>query len=294
MNPIRARIEYALVSALAFLFRLAPLGIARSLADLVGWIAGNLIRFRRTAALDNLRHAFPEAGEDKLRGIYRSCWRHLVRVGAELTYLPRLRRDRLGPFLEIQGDMVIQNALQKGIGAILVAGHFGNWEWMGGCASLIGYQMTYVATNQSNPLVDEWLDRTRKSAGVEIIRRRDAARGVLSALKRNRMVAMLCDQDAGKAGVFVPFFGRPASTPRGPALFHIKTGVPLIYGSARFVEDGRYRICFEELNFNGLTGERESDEAAIMAQITARLEADVRRSPEQWLWLHRRWKTRPT
>jgi len=153
--------------------------------------------------------------------------------------------------------------------------------------------VTYVVEAQANPLIERWMNRMRESVGVEIVPRRDAARGVLRSLKRNRVVAMLCDQDAGRAGVFVPFFGRPASTPRGPAVFHLKTGVPMIFGSCPGDRRGKYRVNFEPLKFTGLIGERERDERAIMSQITARLEADIRLRPEQWLWLHRRWKTSP-
>ena len=159
--------------------------------------------------------------------------------------------------------------------------------------SRIGYPVTYVVTDQTNPLVDEWLVRMRRSAGIEIVRRDEAARGVLSALKRNRTVAMLCDQDAGGTGVFVPFFGRPASTPRGPALFHLRTGTPIIFVAAPLEPNGKYVVTFEEMQFTGLSGDRENDEKMITEQITRRLETEVRRRPEQWLWLHRRWKSSP-
>jgi len=293
INPLRARLEYLAVAILAFKFRWLSLGTARWLAVIIGWLAARVIRLRRQVALDNLRESFPELGPQELERIYRRCWRHLAMVGAELARLPRLNDRFIARWIDVSSPTVIAGVLKRGKGVIVVAGHLGNWEWMGGATAKLGYPVTYVVTDQANPLVDRWLDKMRHSTGVEIIRRRDAARGVLEALKRNRVVAMLSDQDAGQAGVFVPFFGRPASTPRGPALFHLKTGVPLVYGSPIRGDDGRLYILFEEFQFTGLTGDRDGDEAQIMAQVSARLEADVRRCPEQWLWLHRRWKTRP-
>lgn len=175
----------------------------------------------------------------------------------------------------------------------MVSGHFGNWEWMGGSMSRIGYPVTYVVTLQTNRFVEDWMNRMRGSVGAEIVHRRNAVKGVLSALKRNRAVAILCDQDAGEAGVFVSFFNRLASTPRGPALFHLKTGVPIVFSAAHRDKDGRLMVTFEKMNFSELTGDRGHDERAIMQVINTRLEDEIRRHPEQWLWLHRRWKSKP-
>ena len=293
MNPLRARLEYLAVGALAFKFRWLPYRLACWLAAGVGWLAGDVLRLRRRVALDNLLAAFPELAPRELDKVYRRCWRHFSRVGAELARLPRLNNRFLKRWTEMSQQAVIAGALKRGRGVILVAGHFGNWELTGGTLAKLGYPVTYVVAAQANPLVDRWLDGVRRSTGVEIIRRRDAARGVLEALKRNRVVAMLSDQDAGPAGVFVPFFGRPASTPRGPALFHLKTGAPVVYGAAVRDGDGRYCVTLEELSFGNLSGDRLRDSGRIMAQVTARLESDVRLNPEQWFWLHRRWKTRP-
>lgn len=186
---------------------------------------------------------------------------------------------------------VLDDALSRGKGVMVVSGHFGNWEWMGGGLALSGLSSVYVVETQSNKLVEGWLDRMRQSVGVEVVPIRKAARGLFTALRHNKVVAIMCDQDAGDAGVFVPFFGRLASTPQGPALFHLRTGAPIIFTASPRDKDGIYRVIFEEMTFPDLTGDRTRDVEIIMAQITARLEEEIRRHPEQWLWLHRRWKS---
>lgn len=151
-----------------------------------------------------------------------------------------------------------------------------------------GYPVTFVVTTQTNKLVEQFMDRQRAAAGVEIVKRADAVRGVLSALKRNRLVALLIDQDAHEEGAFVPFFGRPASTPRGPAVFHLRTGSPLIFVRSARLPGERYRLQFSRVDTGGIT-----DADVLTAKMTELLETAIRETPEQWFWMHRRWKTLP-
>jgi len=293
MSSFRFKIEYRAVLLIAWFMRSMPLGLSRSVAAILGWTGANIIGLRRSVALDNLKHAFPEKSDCELRRIYSRCWIHFFKVGAEMARMPRMNESFIERWIDLSQHTVIKEALNGGRGAIVVSGHFGNWEWMGGSMSRIGYAVTYVVTSQTNRLVEDWMNRMRKSAGVEIVHRRNAVKGVLSALKRNRAVAILCDQDAGGSGVFVPFFNRLASTPRGPAVFHLKTGVPIVFSAAHRDYNGRLMVTFEEMKFNGLTGDRGNDERTIMQSVTARLEDGIRLHPEQWLWLHRRWKSKP-
>ena len=151
-----------------------------------------------------------------------------------------------------------------------------------------GLPVTFVVTTQSNRLVEQFMDRQRALAGIEIVKRADAVRGVLSALKRNRLVALLIDQDAHEEGAFVPFFGHLASTPRGPAVFHLRTGAPLLFARSVRLPGERYRIQIERVDTTGFT-----DPDALTAHMTGLLESAIRETPEQWFWMHRRWKTLP-
>lgn len=291
MTSLRSRTEFALLWGAAFLFRWLPLPLSRGLAALVGWLAGSLIRLRRQVALENVRQAFPDLSEAAARRTVARVWRHFARVGAELARLPRMTLPAFELAVDGREIEVIRRSIDRGKGAIFVSGHLGNWEWLGAMAARAGIPVSYVVTTQSNKLVEAWMDRMRLSSGVEIIPRRNAVRGVLSALRRNRAVAILCDQDAGLGGVFVSFFGTAASTPRGPAIFHIKTGAPLIFGCCCRIGK-RYVTHFEELPSPYPVGDRETDERAVMDVVTRRLEEEIRRYPDQYLWLHRRWKSR--
>lgn len=183
---------------------------------------------------------------------------------------------------------MLDEAMAEGKGCIMVSGHMGNWE-IGGClAAARGIPTTFVVTTQRNKLIEAKLDRYREASGAEIVKRRVATKGVLSALKRKRMVAILIDQDAHEDGAFVPFFGRPASTPRGPAVFQLRTGAPLVFAYSIRLPGERYRIHYERIQTEGIT---DADE--LTALLTSKLEAAIRIRPEQWFWMHRRWKTRP-
>ncbi len=293
MSPLRSRIEFAALLGVAALFRWLPIWAARILTAGVGFLASRVIQLRRQVALDNLHRAFPDLDEPHGERIYRSLWRHFASVGSELARLPRMTNAAFEKAVDGDEMEVLRRALRKGKGAIFVSGHLGNWEWLGGMCSRVGIPFTYVVATQSNKHVERWLDEMRASAGAEILSRKDSVKGTLTALRNNRVVAMLCDQDAGDSGVFVPFFDTLASTPRGPAVFHLKTGAALVFGDCCRQPDGRYKLHFEELPPHEPTSDREADETTVMAAITRRLEEEVRRYPDQYLWLHRRWKSRP-
>lgn len=248
---------------------------------------------RRNVALKNLNRAFPANSTVENEIIFKKCWRHFLRVGAELARLPDLDSGSLDKNISFPDMNVLEKAIKQDMGVIAVSAHIGNWEWMGSSISSLGHDVTYVVTSQSNPLVENWMNEIRQVTGINTVHKRSAAKVILKALKKKGIVAMLCDQNAGKSGTFTPFFGTLASTPRGPAVFHLKTRAPVVFVSATINRDDKYTVTCEELQFQGLTGDLETDENLIMAQITSRIENEVRKFPEQWLWLHRRWKTRP-
>ncbi|MDP8228841.1 MAG: lysophospholipid acyltransferase family protein [Candidatus Electryoneaceae bacterium] len=292
MTPFRTKFEYNALALFAWVIRWLPLKMSRAIADLLGWILANWIKLRRDVALDNLKQAFGSSMDATERQrIYVRCWRHFMRVGVEMARLPRMTPEFADRWVDLSGRAVLDNALSRGKGVMVVSGHFGNWEWMGGGLALSGLSSVYVVESQSNRLVEDWLNRMRQSVGVEIVPISKAARGLFTALRRNKVVAILCDQDAGDRGVFVPFFGRLASTPQGPALFHLRTGAPIVFAASPRDKKGVYRVIIEEMTFPNLTGDSDHDVEIIMSRITARLEAEIRRHPEQWLWLHRRWKS---
>ena len=258
---------------------------------MLGLLLGQVVYYlgiRRRVTVNNLRNAFPDLPARALAEMAARVYRHFGSVATSLAGIGGLSATDEGRWVHAQGFEPLKQALEEGRGCLVFSGHLGNWELMGAMASRCSIPVTFVVTTQRNKQVEALVDNIRRSAGIEIVKRREAVRGVLAALKRNRCVAILIDQDAHEDGAFVPFFGRPASTPRGPAVFHLRTGAPLIFARCIRLPGERYRIQFEKMNTKGIT-----DPDVLTAQMTSKLEAAIRETPEQWFWMHRRWKTLP-
>jgi len=196
---------------------------------------------------------------------------------------------------EVTGFSSLTTAFQDGRGAVVASGHIGNWEVAGAAVASRGIQTDVVARGQRNRLFDEDINGTRRNFGLRVVPQSSATKGILRALRQGRVAGLVSDQDAGANGLFVDFFGWPASTARGPALFAVRTGAPLYLGL--FVREPgfpqRYVGTFELIETER-TGDRDADVEALVAAYTRKLEEAVRRHPEQYFWYHRRWKTRPS
>lgn len=290
MRRLRWWVEYILLAAWGMKLRSLPLSLARGVGRVIGLLGWWLLPFRRRVCQENLQRAFPQRSPDLIVALSRIVFAHFGKWAVELFYLPRMKREDFAKEMVVTGWENLDRAYREGKGVIFVSGHLGNWEWLGAITSQKGYRVTYVVESQANPLIEKLLDQMRISQGIKTIARGEAVRGVLKALYEGYIVAMLCDQDAGGAGVWTPFFNQFASTPRGPATFHLKTGAPIVFGYNVFI-NGKYQGVFEQpLSFER-SGERKRDEETIMIEITRRLEEVIRQYPEQYLWFHRRWKT---
>jgi len=194
----------------------------------------------------------------------------------------------------MEGFQMFEEAVAEGRGCIVITGHLGNWEIGGAAASARGIPLDVVVQRQANPLFDNDLNRTRNRLGMEVIERGEAPRGVLRSLRGGRAVALLADQNMRAGGIFVDFFGVPAATAKGPALFALRTGAPVLLGVALRLPGGRqrYRVVFERIPVE-VTGNLDGDVERLTALHTAMLQRYVEAYPGQYFWQHRRWKTRP-
>ncbi|HEU4785844.1 MAG TPA: lysophospholipid acyltransferase family protein, partial [Gemmatimonadaceae bacterium] len=193
-------------------------------------------------------------------------------------------------FEDVQGWNIVEELLSRGKGLIIVTGHLGNWELGGAYIAARGLPIDAVARHMANPLFDRYLTRTRQRIGMSVVHDEEAVRRVPRSLRGGRAVAFLVDQGAvGLASTWVPFFGRYAKTPRGPAVFALRLDAPIVFGVALRRPSGRFQLSFEHIEARD-TGDREADVDRIVADYTAALERWVRRAPEQYFWHHRRWK----
>jgi KDO2-lipid IV(A) lauroyltransferase len=292
MSVLRHSIEFHALQFLARLLRLLPHNASLVVGENLGYLV-YLLKIRTEVTRDNLRRAFPDYNEEQIEKIVLGCYRHFGALLAEFARLPLLRSENIGDFVETDDRSVLDESQARGKGGIVVSGHLGNWELMGASTAVLGYPVSYVVTDQQNPKVDRFMDQLRESAGVRIIKRKDAIKGIIKAMRNNELVAILSDQDAHEAGAFVPFFGRPASTPRGAATFALRTGSDLIFVESYRQGRGKLKVIHEFVSLEVLPDDRDAAVHELTRRITARLEEAVRRHPEQWFWMHRRWKTSP-
>jgi KDO2-lipid IV(A) lauroyltransferase len=267
---------------------------AGDLGARLGRLAHRPLGIRRGVVERQIAAAFPELGRRGVLRVARDAYEHLGRVSIEAALLPSLGPGRvLDLFDGADGWEHVEQAMAAGRGLIIVAGHLGNWELAGSYCAARGMPLDVIARRMANPLFDRYVTETRSRLGMVVVHDGDAVRRTPRALREGRAVAFLADQGVlGLASTYVPFFGRPAKTPRGPAVFALRFKVPVLFGVALRQPSGLYRMAFEPVPV-APSGDRERDTDAIVASYTATLERWVRKAPEQYFWHHRRWKRQP-
>jgi Kdo2-lipid IVA lauroyltransferase/acyltransferase len=260
----------------------------------VGAFGYHPLGIRRAVVERQLAVAFPKLDPLEIARIARGAYANLGRVAVEAALLPVYGKGRvLSMFEGAENWDVVERAHAAGSGILFVTGHLGNWELAGAYVAARGIPVDAVARHMANPLFDGYLTRTRERIGMRIVHDERAVAQVPRAIRAGRAVAMLTDQETvGLASTWVPFFGRPAKTPRGPAVFALRLGAPLIFGCAVRQPSGLYRMSFEAVPVEP-TGDVDADVDRIVAAYTATLERWVRRAPEQYFWHHRHWKYPP-
>lgn len=250
----------------------------------------------RQVGLENLRIAFgdqlSEADRDK---IVRDVYRHFATMLMEILHIPRKLhpttwRDRI----TLVGHERVLDLLLRGGPVILLSGHFGNWEMAGYLFGVFGFAPFSVARTLDNPYLDKFLRTFRERTGQSLIPKTGGYDQMLEVLRSGRVLSFIADQDAGQNGLYVDFFGRPASTHKAIALLAIEHNAPVVVGYARRIGPGfRYEVgCEAVIEPHEWTG--TADDARILTQrYTSALESVIRRDPAQYLWLHRRWKHQP-
>ena len=263
------------------------LWIGRRLGHLI-WLA---LPRRRVMTLENLARAFgSERPPAELRLLGRRSFEHLGMNAVEACVFFFRRPSVLLSRVDLCGLEQLQAAAALGKGILVLTAHYGNWELLAASHALSIFPLSVVVRPMDDPLVDRVVERFRRRSGVELIAKRRALPEILEALRRGRMVGILLDQNASRAeGVFAPFFGIPASTSKALAVISLRTGAPVVPIFIRRVEGGRHRVKVEPAIPAPLAG----DVASYTAAFNRSIEAAIRRAPEQWFWMHNRWKTQP-
>lgn len=300
-KELRKRIQPALrfviragFAGLSGLFRWIPWGAASGLGGAIGAAAFGLLGQERRKVLANLEAALTAEASPKDRlGIAKGCFVHFGRVAAECMKLDGLKEADLASKVEVRGFDRIEAALAKGRGILFLTAHFGNWEIMAAAYAARGVSVSVLAAPIYDEVLDRWTREIRGKRGIRTILRGrfGTAKAMIAAIKRNHLLGVLIDQDTRVDGVFVPFFGRPAYTPSGPATLALRYDLPVFVGFSTRLPGGQYRV--ESIGPIELkrTGNLEEEIRENTASWTQLIEAQVRRYPEQWIWMHNRWKT---
>lgn len=286
------RLVVALLAAL-------PRRVARRVGAAVGALALRLLGRLRSTGLKNLALALPDRALAEREAILAAVYRNLGYQLAEFCQMPHYTAAEAATFIRYEGLDHYLHARARGKGVLVLTGHIGAWELSSFYHSLAGYPMGMVIRRLDNPLVDRFVNRIRCLHGNRVIHKDDFARGLIASMRAGETVGILMDTNmTPPQGVFVPFFGELACTASGLARVALKTGaavVPgfLVHENPREAAVGRYVLHFGEPVPLVDTGDAESDALANTARFTAILESAIRTYPDQWLWMHRRWKTRP-
>jgi KDO2-lipid IV(A) lauroyltransferase len=301
--PLRKRVKraarsLALRAAVRLLSRL-PLGPALALGALLGRVAWLVARAERRLMLEHLAVAFPERSEAERRAIARASLVHLGQMAMEAVAI-RAYGDHIEEYVSFApgAEEVVRRALARGKGLILVAGHIGNWELLARRMALLAQPNAVIARRNADPKLNEMVARFRDEGGIKTLWRDDPATGreLIRLFRQGGPLGILIDQDTRVQGVFVPFFGRLAFTPRAVGDLALRFGAAVVVGTSHRrgprMGDG-HELEMVELAYDPAPADADVEVERITAAAVSEQESAIRRYPSEWVWMHRRWKTRP-
>jgi KDO2-lipid IV(A) lauroyltransferase len=288
LRVFRSALIIRALNLLAAIGRRIPLRLGRAFGVALGALAYRVVRRERAKAMRNLAIAFPEKTTIEHDAIVRGMFRHLGMSLFEIFWLPNLTKEKVNQWTVYEGFEHVNEFLEAGKGGVLFTGHCGNWEWLSTSVSTLGYDVNVIAREIYESRLNDFIVGIRATRGVKTIARgsASAAKELLRALRSRGLLGVLIDQRIKAENVEVPFFGVPATTPVGPAKLAIRAGAVAM---AVFIErrpDGRQHVRFEPPVYTT----RDTDATELTALMTKAIEEQIRRVPEQWVWMHERWK----
>ena len=294
-HPIRSMVEVGLVRLLFALLSYLPRRIRWEVGRALGLVLYAVVPRLRRMASANLERAFSDtmSREEKTR-ISRASFVHLGRLLCDTPSFSRVRQERLEEFAVFEGLEHVRAAYAKRRGVFVFSGHYGNWEMVALIQGYLGLPLAMVTRPLDNPHLERALFAYRTLSGNQVIHKKGAAKEMLRAVRRGWGVAIVIDQNVrGEEGLFVDFFGTPASTTPALATLALKTGAPIIPVFGIPLPDGRHRIRYLPEVPHPHTGDTRQDILTLTQHCTRIIEDQIRAEPEYWVWMHRRWRTRP-
>ncbi|MFI5252037.1 MAG: lysophospholipid acyltransferase family protein [Bacteroidota bacterium] len=285
------RLEYILFQLLKFIIQHLSLKSARRLGIFIGTVGYFCVPKRRNIALDNLQHAFPEKTIMERKTIAHHAFQSYAVAMIEFLWFPKISQTHLREIVSIKGLDVYRECNKRRKGVVVLSAHFGSWELDALALGLAGgVQASIVVQTQSNSYIDKIINNHRTMFGNKVVPMGVSVREIIRALQRTEVVALAADQSGPQEGPFVEFFGRMTATHQGPAIFALRMGCPILMSLAIRNPDYTYTINVEEVPSTDLCGDSEANVLELTKRHTRVLEGYIRQYPDQWLWMHRRWK----
>lgn len=292
-GPVRTWAEYVALRAFLGAAHALPPSLTFWLSDRIGDLAYRIDREHRETATGNLAAVFGGApGDERHQRTARAVFRNFARVGVEFALLPRLIESRgLDELVRVTGREHVEAALAPGKGVIVWSAHVGNWEVVAALGAPLGMRLHTVGRKMDNPRIDRYLTEQRARYALSVIPKDGGLPQIVRALKGGACVAMLLDQHAGRSGIEVDFLGRPASTFRAAAELAVRFGLPMLGGyGIRTDRAPHFHLEFEPPLWPNEGAAREDEVRRLTQAVSDSIGGVVRRHPEQWNWLHRRWR----
>ena len=288
---MKDKIEFIFFKSFSLFFKFCGLKLSRKFSFVLAFIFYYLIPIRKSTTIDNISKAFPEYDKQKVNKIAFGSYKSFAKTLIEILYLPWMSTEEIVRTIHIGGMDVVRKKYNENNGLILLSAHFGNWEFMAITVALkMGIPFSVIVKSQRNEYVTKWLNEVRERWGNKIVPLGISIRQIYKELKDKNIVAMVADQRGPSDGVRVNFFGRKASVYSGPAVLALKTKSPIVYGISVRQKDDNYKTEFEEIELNNLPENEDEQIVEINQRLTDYLEKYIRQNPEQWLWMHKRWK----
>ena len=287
-------LEYQLFRAFAFLIRSFSLPSVRRLSRFLTFLIYYVVPIRRAVTLQQLRAAFPELPDNRIREIAFGSYVNLVTVLLEMLWIPNLKDEKLQDAVHLVQPDVVPNIIRRGKGVIILMGHFGNWEMSAvALAKMMGISITFIVHPQKNKYIADAVNDIRSSKGNVMVDWKMGVRHIYTALRSRGCVGILADQSGPQESIFIPFFNRPAATYEGPAIFALRFGVPLCMVFPIRRSDGNYDLHAVEVQTDDLHDAGEKNIRELTGRHVCMLEEYIRKYPDLWLWQHKRWKHSP-
>ena len=277
-----------LLNIISLKFRILPRSVALFIGRLLGLFIYYCVPIRKRIAVQNIKIAFPEFSPSEVNHLLRKTCKHYGMVLVDFLRMPKLNENNIHNFVRLDSES--KKVLDDCNGGIIMTGHLGNWEAFLPALGLNGYPFVVVTQTQKSAGSQKFFNSIRSFPNISLIPRTGGRKEMLRVLDEHKFLGLAGDQNAGKRGINIPFFDIPASIPKGAALFHLKTGMPIIVGFCILSGDLKYNLRLREMNLSSIPKRNEDAISKINTQYSKLLEIEVKEYPEQYFWFHRKWK----